>query len=125
MTAASPPKRAKSLKRLSRFFRGIRAAVSLPRIWLDSTPEAAARLSGAGKYSVCDRGSIPCGNAPTVPRRNRLLHLSKSWRAKFACLGYNKSLVVSVVRGDPGGLGKPLSISGDKQGRCRYRFHKC
>src|SRR5437879_7708240 len=92
MTAASPPKRAKSLKRLRRFFRAIHAAVSLPRIWLDSTPEAAARPSGLGKHPVCDRGSIPCGNAPTVPRRNRLLHLSKSWRAKFACLGYNKSL---------------------------------
>src|SRR6266478_4896319 len=125
MTAASPPKRAKSLKRLRRFFRGIRAAVSLPRIWLDSTPEAAARLSGAGKHSVCDRGSIPCGNALVVPRRNRLLHLSKSWRAKFACLGYNKSLWSPWYEEILGGLGKPLSISGDKQGRCRYRFHKC
>src|SRR6266567_434233 len=92
MTAASPPKRAKSAKRLRRFFRGISAALSLPRIWLDSTPGAAAGPSQPGKQPVCDRGSIPCGNALTVPRRNRPLHLSKRHRAKFACLGYNSGL---------------------------------
>src|SRR5882762_2033649 len=85
MTATSSPRRAKSANRLRRFFRGISAAVSLPRIWVDSNPEAVAQPSGPAREPVCAcGGSIPYASALTVPRRNRLLHLTKSSRAQFA-----------------------------------------
>src|SRR6266853_41873 len=84
MTATSPPKRAKSANRLRRFFRGISAAVSLPLIRVDSTPEAVVQPSGPAGEPVCAGGSIPYAGAFTVPRRNRLLHLTKSSRAQFA-----------------------------------------
>src|SRR5438132_3039925 len=57
---------------------GHNATVSLPRIWLDSTPEAAARPLGLGTHSVCDCGSILYRKALTVPRRNIPLHLNKA-----------------------------------------------
>src|SRR2546429_254659 len=84
MTATSPPKRAKSAKRLRRFFRGISAAVSWPRIGIDSTPEAVAQPSGPATKPVCACGSTQHRNARPVPRRNRSLHLSESSRAEYA-----------------------------------------
>src|SRR5260370_32428914 len=59
MTATSPPKRAKSAKRLRRFFRGISATVSWPRVWVDSTPEEGAEPSRPHRRSFSKRVSIP------------------------------------------------------------------
>src|SRR5216684_4109354 len=81
-TATAPPKRAKSAKRLRRFFRGISAAASLHLIRLDFTPEAVAQPSGPPGQPVFAYGSIPYRCALGVPLRNRPLHLSKSSRAE-------------------------------------------
>src|SRR6266481_5137681 len=112
MTATSPAKRAKSANRLRRFFRGISAAVSLPLIRVDSTPEAVVQPSGPAGEPVFEGGSIPYAGAFTVPLRNRLLHLTKRSRAQFA--GSRLQWVLTRK-----------SSFGDKRGRCRYGFHRC
>src|SRR6266576_111051 len=58
MTETSPPKRAKSEKRLRRFFRGISAAASWSPIPVDSTPEAVVQpLRPARRFVTAGGGS--------------------------------------------------------------------
>src|SRR5258708_23177003 len=97
MTATSAAKGENSANKLRRFFRGISAVVSLPRIRVDSTPEALARPSRVDRHSVCAGECIPCQAALTVPRRNNPLHLSKSRRADFAGSRLQYEIVVSVT----------------------------